>query len=71
MPLDDNLIDKPVFLPLNIPKEYENILKQIHGDPFVWWAGQIVKYLMRFNSAFNEKVNLIKKNLKFQKPCVG
>jgi glycoprotein 6-alpha-L-fucosyltransferase len=64
-------MDKPAFLPLSIPKEYEIALKKFHGDPFVWWAGQIVKYLMRFNSDFYKKVNTFKQNLKFQKPCVG
>lgn len=71
MPLTDLLNDKPSFLPLNIPSKYAASLIKLHGDPFSWWAGQILKYLMRFNQDFGKNVLLIKERMRFQKPCVG
>ena len=40
------------FLPLSVPKKYLERISLFHGDPFVWWSGQILSYLMRFNDEF-------------------
>ncbi|CAF0724834.1 unnamed protein product [Brachionus calyciflorus] len=71
MPVIDEITNKPEFFPLAIPKKYLNSLSRFHGDPFVWWAGQILNYLMRFNTKFEELVQNVKKKLNFQAPCVG
>lgn len=71
MPIIDVINVKPQFLPLSVPKEFLNDLKTFHGDPFVWWAGQILTYLMRFNDKFSEIVNTNRVKLKFETPCVG
>lgn len=71
MPIIDIISGKPAFLPLSVPKEYFDVLSKFHGDPFVWWAGQTLSYLMRFNSAFKATVKTARDNLKFQNPCVG
>jgi glycoprotein 6-alpha-L-fucosyltransferase len=71
MPIIDVLANRPKYLPLSIPKEYSDALKKIHGDPFTWWAGQILAYLMRFNSNFAKTVKSIRERLQFKTPCVG
>lgn len=71
MPIIDAIINKPDYLPLSVPKEYQRKLKKFHGDPFVWWSGQVLSYLMRFNSEFAEIVNKHTKDIKFRTPCVG
>ncbi len=71
MPIIDVLVNRPAYLPLSIPKEYEVQLKRLHGDPFTWWAGQILAYLMRFNRKFDKTVETKRDKLGFQTPCVG
>jgi hypothetical protein len=71
MPIIDVLANRPTYLPLSIPNEYAETLKKIHGDPFTWWAGQILAYLMRFNKDFTKTVNSIRERLQFKTPCVG
>ena len=71
MPIIDVISNKPDFLPLGIPKEFLGNITSFHGDPFIWWAGQILNYLMRFNSDFENIVKLKRQTLKFQTPAVG
>ena len=71
MPIIDVIAKKPEFLPLSIPKEYLDQLKSFHGDPFIWWAGQILSYIMRFNGFFENTVKTVKEKLNFKTPCVG
>ena len=71
MPIIDSLTNRPDFLPLAVPKEYLRTLERIHGDPFVWWAGQVLHYLMRFNSDMESSVASIKQKLGFRTPSVG
>ena len=71
MPIIDVISKKPDFLPLSVPKEYLDKISSFHGDPFVWWAGQVLNYLMRFNSEFQNVVKNKNETLKVQTPCVG
>lgn len=71
MPIIDVVSSKPKFLPLAVPKELKEKLGLFHGDPFVWWSGHILAYLMRFNSEFEATVQKTKEELKFKTPCVG
>lgn len=71
MPIIDAIIDKPGYFPLSVPKEILETLKKFHGDPFVWWSGQVLNFLMRFNSNFQEIVNKHTKDINFKTPCVG
>ena len=71
MPIIDVMTNRPSFMPQAIPKDLLPSLERIHGAPFVWWAGQLLSYIMRFNSEFGDKVNEIKKKLGFTTPCVG
>jgi glycoprotein 6-alpha-L-fucosyltransferase len=71
MPIIDVIAKKPDFLPLSVPKEYLEKLANFHGDPFVWWAGQLLNYLMRFNSDFQSVVSKKNEILNLNTPCVG
>jgi hypothetical protein len=55
MPIIDVINKRPKYFPLSIPNEYQNELKKFHGDPFIWWAGNILNYLMRFNGNYSLK----------------
>ncbi|CAF0711896.1 unnamed protein product [Brachionus calyciflorus] len=71
MPIIDAIVNKPSFLPLSVPKEILEPLKKFHGDPFVWWSGQVLSYLMRFNSEFQKTINQHTEAIQFKTPCVG
>lgn len=58
-------------MPLSVPTKYFEELSKAHGDPFVWWAGQILAYLMRYNEKFEKTVGEKTAKLKFVTPCVG
>ena len=71
MPIIDVISNRPVFLPLTVPKQYIKELERFHGDPFVWFSGQILNFLMRFNENFTKTVKQKRDELGFETPCVG
>lgn len=72
MPIIDELGNKrPPFLPLSIPKEIQGELERVHGDPFVWWAGQVLTYLTRPNEAMKQIILDKSDELGFKHRCVG
>ncbi len=71
MPIIDVLTNRPKFLPLTIPKQYSEVLMKFHGDPFVWFSGQLLNFLMRFNANFNKTIRAKRAVLGFETPCVG
>ncbi len=73
MPIIDSIQNRPNFLPLAIPKMYADELKKFHGNPFVWFGGQMLTYLMRFNENFKSKVREAQQKMNFNNHefCVG
>lgn len=71
MPIIDSLTAHQKFLPLSVPKEFLENIKAFHGDPFVWWSGQMMTYIMRYNEQTQAFVNATFEKLKFTQPCVG
>ena len=71
MPIIDVVNKNLNFLPLAVPKEYLSQLERLHSAPFAWWAGQIISYLMRFNSYLSGEVAKFNHKLDFYGPCVG
>lgn len=71
LPIIDSLSPRPPYLPLAIPADLAPRLKRIHGDPFVWWVGQFLKYLLRPTSRTKEFLDTSVQKLNFQKPIVG
>jgi glycoprotein 6-alpha-L-fucosyltransferase len=71
LPPIDLIHPKPNFLPQIIPNDLAERLTVLHGDPIVWWIGQILKYLLRPQESTNYRLDNYAKKLKFQKPIVG
>ena len=46
-------------------------LTRLHGNPFAWWMGQILKYLTRPQPTLTELIEQKKKTLGFVHPIVG
>lgn len=71
LPIIDELTTKPRYLPMAVPKQYANEIQQFHPEPFVWWAGQLMSYMMRFSPEFVSIVDKTRTALQFTTPCVG
>ncbi|KAK7104050.1 alpha-(1,6)-fucosyltransferase-like [Littorina saxatilis] len=71
LPIVDSLHPRPDFMPLAIPEDLAPRLNTFHGDPPVWWIGQMVRYLMRPNSHLQEEISSSKQRMGFKGPIVG
>ncbi|XP_037048449.1 alpha-(1,6)-fucosyltransferase-like [Bradysia coprophila] len=71
IPRMDNLIPQTPFLPQVIPEDLAPRLTRLHGDPFVWWVGQFLKYLLRMQPQTHNMVDGHRQKLGFTKPIVG
>ena len=71
IPLIDNIHPRKDFMPMAIPEDLSERLIRLHGNPFVWFTGQLMKYLLRpqpwLTQFLEEKYN----TLKFETPIVG
>ena len=47
IPIVDSLRGKPDFMPMAIPKDLSKQLKAFHTQPFVWWVGHFLRYVLR------------------------
>ena len=57
--------------PMGIPRDLSERLFTLHGEPGVWWVGQFIKYLLRFEPKTRAMLDQVKESLNFQKPIVG
>ena len=72
LPVLDSLSPRPPYLPLAVPADLANRLGRLHGDPFVWWAGQLLHYLLRPQRATQLMLDDIVSRLDgFKSPIVG
>lgn len=71
LPVIDSISPRPPYLPLSIPKDLEPRLSRLHGDPIVWWIGQILKYLFKPQPKTREFLTKYGEKIGFQKPIVG
>ncbi|RWS16742.1 hypothetical protein B4U79_03486 [Dinothrombium tinctorium] len=71
LPIIDSLRPRPPFLPLAIPEQLSTKLQTLHGDPFVWFIGQIVRYIMRPSKEMQAYLEKSKTKLNFKTPIVG
>ena len=46
-------------------------LLRSHGDPEVWWIGQIMKHVTRVQPRFKNEIENLKKQINFTSPIVG
>lgn len=71
LPIIDSLSPRPPFLPLAVPEDLAPRLIRIHGDPIVWWVGQILKYLLRPQEKTSTMIQETMSKMGFKKPLVG
>lgn len=67
----DGMTRRPPYLPLAIPGDLAPILKKYHGNPPLWWLGQVVSYLMRPNPTMLEALNVFIEKIGFNNPIAG
>ena len=71
LPTIDSLLTKLDFLPQAVPADLADKLESFHGDPAVWWIGQVVSYLIRPNSDLRLYLTESEQNVTRQGPIVG
>ncbi|XP_022106971.1 alpha-(1,6)-fucosyltransferase-like [Acanthaster planci] len=71
LPIVDGLNPRPDFLPLAIPEDLSERLRKLHGHPFVWWMGQVLKYILRPQPRLAKELELAGQRMGFQHPIVG
>ncbi|XP_030847029.1 alpha-(1,6)-fucosyltransferase-like [Strongylocentrotus purpuratus] len=62
---------RPDFLPLAIPEDISERLERVHGNPAVWWIGQIMTYILRPQPQLQEFMDNETAALGFTHPIVG
>ncbi|KAF2880167.1 hypothetical protein ILUMI_26005, partial [Ignelater luminosus] len=71
LPLINSILPRPSYLPLAIPEDLAPRLIRLHGNPFVWWVGQILKYVYRPQEKTAAFLQNATANLSFKRPLVG
>ncbi|RUS68627.1 hypothetical protein EGW08_023611 [Elysia chlorotica] len=71
MPIVDSLHPRPEFMPLAVPEDLGSQLEIFHGNPAVWWIGQVVRYLMRLRPEIEKDVQDAGKRMGFRNVIVG
>lgn len=71
LPIVDMLSPRPPFLPLAIPRDLSDRMIRLHGDPQVWWIGQFMKYLLRYQPDTQKMLDQAKEKMNFKMPVVG
>ncbi|KAJ8933188.1 hypothetical protein NQ318_022682 [Aromia moschata] len=71
LPIIDSLSPRPPYLPLAIPEDLAPRLTRLHGDPIVWWVGQILKYLLRPQEKISKIIQDTMTKMGFKRPIVG
>lgn len=70
-PIIDFIDPKPQFLPLVIPQQISSQLIALSGEPFIWFIGQVLKYIMRPSERMTAYIDEFKRKNKFNHPIVG
>ncbi|XP_012939134.1 alpha-(1,6)-fucosyltransferase [Aplysia californica] len=71
LPIVDSLHPRPEFMPLSVPADLAHDLSTIHGDPPVWWIGQMLQYLFRPNKRLQDDIDATVKRMGFRSTIVG
>ena len=66
-----NLHPREDIMPMAIPEDISERLIRLHGNPFVWFTGQLMKYLLRPHAWLTEFLEKKYEEIKFQTPIVG
>ena len=71
VPIIESISPRPPQLPQAIPRDLADMLFTFHGHPFVWFAAQFLKYLMRPNSELSAFYQKKREAMNIKKPYVG
>jgi len=71
LPIIDGINPQPPYMPQAIPQDLAARLIRISDQPFAWWVGQFLKYLLRPQPALAVELEEMKERLAFQSPIVG
>ncbi|XP_072032322.1 alpha-(1,6)-fucosyltransferase-like isoform X2 [Amphiura filiformis] len=71
LPIVDGLHPRPDSLPLAIPEDLFERLTRLHGNPIVWWLGQILRFLLRPQPELEKDMKDTEERLGFGHPIVG
>jgi len=69
--LINNTHPRKDFMPMAIPEDLSERLIHLHGHPFVWFMGQLIKYLLRPQPWLSEFMEKKHEAIKFQTSIVG
>lgn len=58
-------------MPMAIPEDIAERLIRLHGNPFVWFTGQLMQYLLRPQAWLKEFLDTKYKSIEFTTPIVG
>lgn len=56
---------------VDLPSAIVEPLVANHGDPYAWWYGQIMTYILRLQDSTRTKIEKFKKVNRYRKPIVG
>lgn len=56
---------------MSVPEDLAPRLIRLHGDPFVWWVGQILKYLLRPQDKTAKMLQDSMTKMGYKRPVVG
>ncbi|CAH0387109.1 unnamed protein product [Bemisia tabaci] len=71
LPIIDSLTPRSKFLPGAVPNDIAGRLTRIHGNPTVWWIGQFLKYMLKYQPATKQMLDDFGRKVNFQNPIVG
>ncbi|CAF1313430.1 unnamed protein product, partial [Didymodactylos carnosus] len=71
IPIIDAFQPRTNFLPPAIPKDLSDRLIKLNGNPFVWFTGQILKYLLRPQPWLSKLIESKHVQMEFGSPIVG
>jgi glycoprotein 6-alpha-L-fucosyltransferase len=71
IPLIDNIHPKKDFMPMSIPEDISKRLTRLHGNPFVWFTGQLIRYFLRPQEWLIDFMEKKYQEIKFETPIVG
>ncbi|KAK4887719.1 hypothetical protein RN001_003990 [Aquatica leii] len=66
-----DIIPRSQYMPLAVPEDLVDRLKTIHGNPIVWWIGQILKYVWKLQPITTAYINHYMKKFEIKYPFVG
>ncbi len=69
--LINNTHPRKDFMPMAIPEDLSERLIHLHGHPFVWFMGQLIKYSLRPQPWLSKFMEKKYEAIKFQTPIVG